>query len=94
MKDKNGQEIQHKPLLPLMWVVQIHETFFNPLLYDGSNIQFIKDQYRTNELGFFIGVSFSLAVAQVFLAARRRSLLLQKKRFIFNQYKKNKFLEG
>ena len=35
----------------------------NPVVYDGSMWREIKNSYRTNEVGFFIGVGCILSIA-------------------------------
>ena len=57
--------------------------FLNPVDYNGQLYQELVDTYKTNELGFLIGVMFAASVCQTFLSYRRYSLLEQRKRFIF-----------
>jgi len=40
----------------------IFRNFLNPVDQDGSLLKSIKENWHTNELGFIIGVGFSLAI--------------------------------
>ena len=71
----------------------IFRQLFNPIDYDGQVWRELKNSYKTNELGFFIAFSFVLALGWSFVKYRRYSILEQKKRFVYQQYKKKKFIE-
>ena len=68
-------------------------TMFNPVDYDGRYWREIKNSYKTNELGFFITMAFFLCLGWSFAKYRRNAILEQKKRFVYQQYKRRKFLE-
>ena len=70
-----------------------YRTFLNPVDYDGRFMREIKNSYNTNEIGFFITVSFFAALGWSFLVYRRSTILGQRKRFLYQQYKRHKFLE-
>ncbi len=71
----------------------LFRTLFNPVDYDGRTWRDIKASYKTNELGFFIGFAFFICLGWSFAKYRRYSILEQKKRFVYQQYKKKKFIE-
>lgn len=50
-------------------------TLLNPVDYDGSLWRNIKDSYKTNELGFFITLSFFVCLSWSFLKYRRNAIL-------------------
>jgi len=68
-------------------------TFLNPVAFNGQVWRQVEDAYTTNEVGFFISLSFFGAVAWAFSTYRRNVILTAKKRFLFQQYKRHKFLE-
>ncbi len=61
----------------------IYRSLFNPIDYDGSFLRELKDSYKTNEIGFFITVSFFATLSWSFIVYRRNSILETKKRFIY-----------
>lgn len=65
----------------------------NPVDYDGSTRRDLEESYKTNELGFFITLCFFGTLAWSVVTYRRNSLLVQKKRFAFQRYQRQKFLE-
>lgn len=65
----------------------------NPVDYNGQVRQEIWANWKTNELGFLIGAAFFAALAHLFVSYRKYSLLVQKKRFAFQRYRRQKFLE-
>ncbi len=71
----------------------IFRMLFNPVDYDGSIWREIKNSYKTNELGFFITLAFFGCLGWSIIRYRRNALLEQKKRFVYQQYKKKKFIE-
>ena len=64
----------------------VFNFLFNPLEYNGSILREAKDAYKTNELGFFIGLCFVGVFGWSLMSYRRNSLIVQKKRFIFQRY--------
>lgn len=92
-RDPSGRDITTPPgFFQLTWLVMFR-NLFNPVDYTGSLRQEIRKHWDTNELGFVIGVSFSLAVLWQLQTYRRNQLLLSKKRFVYQEYKRRKFLE-
>ncbi len=71
----------------------VFRTLLNPVDYDGRYWREIKSSYKTNELGFFITLAFFLSLGWSFAKYRRNAILEQKKRFVYQQYKKKKFIE-
>ena len=63
------------------------------MAYDGSTKAELREAWRTNELGFLIGICCYGMIAQILLKRRRDALRLAKKRFIYHQYRKSRFLE-
>lgn len=53
----------------------IHRTFFNPVDYDGRLFRDIQDAYNTNEIGFFIAVTFFGALGWSVMTYRRATIL-------------------
>jgi len=51
------------------------------------------DSYKTNELGFFISLCFVGIAGWSVFVYRRNSILEQRKRFLYQNYKRHKFLE-
>ena len=56
------------------------QSLLNPILYDGSFRREIEENYKTNELGFLIGVSFTAFAAWTFVWSRRTRMRNMKKR--------------
>ena len=83
MFDTQGRNISDQETLFRITSVSAFNYLFNPLYYNGSFIGEVKDAYKTNELGFFIGLCFVGVFGWSFLSYRRHSLIVQKKRFIF-----------
>eukprot|EP00347_Sterkiella_histriomuscorum_P011873 403370773 len=71
----------------------LYRNLLNPIDFDGSVWQEVKNSYKTNEIGFFISVLFFVSLSWSFVSYRRNSILEQKKRFVYQQYKKQKFIE-
>jgi hypothetical protein len=71
----------------------LFRLIFNPVDYDGSFFVEIKNAYNTNEIGFFITLGFFATLSWSFMYYRRNSILEQKKRFMYQQYKRQRFLE-
>ena len=46
-----------------MGAMNFSNQFFNPLLHQGQFIQDLKDNWRTNEIGFMICVGFFATVS-------------------------------
>ena len=82
---------QHKTLTA--FVVVLADVFVNPLRYDGKVYKAVKEAWITNEVGFLITASFFGTLFWTFVTYRRNRLLATKKRFVFQQYKRSKFLE-
>ena len=61
----------------------VFRTVLNPVDYDGSMIREIKNGYKTNELGFFITLSFFMAMSWSFFVYRKNTILETRKRLIF-----------
>ena len=61
----------------------LFRTGFNPIDYDGSAWQEVKNNYRTNEIGFFITLTFFGVLGWSLLEYRKNKLLYLKKRFVF-----------
>ena len=55
----------------------------NPVDFNGSVLRELRAAYNTNEIGFFITLSFFASVAWVFMTHRRSSLQQQRKRFLY-----------
>ena len=91
--NSKGVDVVKSMTLPGYMNVIAYRSFLNPVDYNGQFSQEIKDNYRTNELGFFIVLLFFGALSQSFMSYRKFSLLNQKKRFAFQQYRRSKFLE-
>ena len=53
----------HMPI-PVNVILSVYNNLFNPVFYDGAIFREIKDTYRTNEIGFFIGMSFFVLIGQ------------------------------
>ena len=70
-----------------------YHMLMNPLSYDGSFIREMKENYKFNELGFFIVVTFSAISAWTFVWASRQKMRNFKKRFVYQEYQKRKFLQ-
>ncbi|CDW89081.1 UNKNOWN [Stylonychia lemnae] len=68
-------------------------TCFNPIDFDGRILRDLKNSYKTNEIGFFITALFFGTLGWSIITYRRNQILLLKKRFVFQQYKKQKFIE-
>ena len=49
----------------------IFRSIFNPVDYDGSLFKELKDSYKTNEIGFFITVSFFATLSWSMIVYRR-----------------------
>ena len=67
--------------------------FFNPVDYDGCLWREVKNSYKTNEVGFFITLGFFVCLSWSFVTYRRSAILEQRKRFVYQRYRRNKFLE-
>ena len=61
----------------------LFRLFLNPVDFDGSTWTQTKEAYKTNELGFFIGVSFLLALTWSFTTYRRSAIAVQQKRYLY-----------
>ena len=55
--------------------ISVYRTFLNPVDYDGRFWREIKNSYNTNEIGFFITLSFFAALSWSFLVHRRSVVL-------------------
>lgn len=53
----------------------LYRSILNPVDWDGSFLVEIKNTYKTNEIGFFIGLSFMLTLSWSFMTYRRNSIL-------------------
>ena len=71
----------------------IYNGIFNPVAYNGQTYLELQNAWKTNEIGFLIGASFMLVIINQVTGYKRQSLQLQKKRFIYMQYKRQRFLE-
>ena len=71
----------------------LFRQLFNPVDYDGRILRELKNSYKTNELGFFITFAFFASLFWSFARYRRNAILEQKKRFVYQQYRKKKFIE-
>ena len=92
-RDLNGQDIIANTSTISKVFNLIFRSYFNPVDYNGIFLREIEESYKTNELGFFITCCFFGTLFWNFLTIRRTSLLVQKKRFVFQRYQRNKFLE-
>jgi hypothetical protein len=61
----------------------IFRSFNNPVDYDGRLLRELTNAYHTNEIGFFITLSFFATLGWSLMTYRRNTILEQKKRFIF-----------
>ena len=89
-------DLEGRPVSMSTWQLPLNLMYrgvLNPVDYDGSFLAEIKNTYKTNEIGFFIGLSFMLTLSWSFLTYRRNAILEQRKRFLYQQYKRGKFLE-
>ena len=67
--------------------------FTNPFNYNGQSIDYLKETYKNNKYGFFIGaISYYLLFA-TFMRHRRYKIISEKKRFVYQQYLRKKFIE-
>ena len=69
-----GEEIQKQSPSKTASVL-LFRSLFNPVDFDGSVLQEIKNSYRTNEIGFFITLSFFAALSWSFIVYRRNAIL-------------------
>ena len=94
--DINGTDIGSQPVTLGLTVNYFQHGLLNfllnPIAFDGSVIKELQDSYRTNEVGFFIGLCSILTVMQQFATHRRSVIRLQKKRLVYQTYLKSRFL--
>ena len=76
MFDTQGRSITEQETMLRITKVSIFNYLFNPLYYNGSMIREIKDAYKTNELGFFIGLCFIGVFGWSLMSYRRHSLIV------------------
>ena len=76
MFDLKGLEIYEHTKYSTTFKTTIFNTFFNPLEYNGSMLREAKDAYKTNELGFFIGLCFVGVFGWSIISYRRNSLVV------------------
>ena len=76
MFDTQGRSITEQETMLKITKVSIFNYLFNPLYYNGSMIREIKDAYKTNELGFFIGLCFIGVFGWSLMSYRRHSLIV------------------
>ena len=76
MFDTQGRSISEQETMLRITKVSIFNYLFNPLYYNGSMIREIKDAYKTNELGFFIGLCFIGVFGWSLMSYRRHSLIV------------------
>ena len=76
MFDTQGRSISEQETMLKITKVSIFNYLFNPLYYNGSMIREIKDAYKTNELGFFIGLCFIGVFGWSLMSYRRHSLIV------------------
>ncbi|CAI2383720.1 unnamed protein product [Moneuplotes crassus] len=68
-------------------------NYINPISYRGQCWQAIKDNYTNNKSAFIIEVAFVMTNFALFSHYRRSSIVGQKKKFVYQQYQRKKFLE-
>lgn len=86
ISDLNGNNIASHTSNASIAKLAVFNFLFNPLEYNGTILREAKDAYKTNELGFFIGLCFVGVFGWSLMSYRRNSLIVQKKRFIFQRY--------
>ena len=101
----DGGRLEHPPIMllnlldryPLLDKVHnvylyYYNIMFNPLCYDGSTYRQIEENWKFNELGFMIVFTFTGLALWSFLWAQRQNIRNFKKRFVYQEYQKRKFL--
>ena len=81
--DSSGVDVVKQISMTKQATSVAYRLFLNPVDYEGQIVTDMKAAYRTNELGFAIGVMFFMALGHSFLKFRKNAIMETKKRFAF-----------